>query len=578
VSLTRRLAGLEGLRPWGWLPHVLIGGLALPFVLRQNAWFEWTNTLWLLELQTAHVSAHGLPSFFIDGAGMYFYPAQLFYAGPMLSALAYPSIVFGAWPVFAAASAGAFAAASAGVAWTARNLGVSPRLAFIPGVLFAATPYTVSNLYGRGDWAELVAVSALAVALGAATSLLTDRARSRPAVVAALAVAVGAIAGTHNLTLLFSALLAPALAVALLPLLRGSGSELTARYGLVVAGAVLGLALCGAFLVPDVWLSGRTLINRYSNLLITEVNGFDRPGIIFDPLPGQPRGMTSTDLHTQTLVAALVWTLVVAAFAAGRRQLDRRTTAALTVLALTAIGLTLLIADPAWWLSFPAAVRAIQFPFRLVSYLALVTVLAIGVLLGGGRLARSRAAVAALLLVTVWQVGLAVHLAVTARALPTQFAQPESAVTASAPPIAFSPGQQQEFRFSVRDPVTAPTARARVARIGDDSPSEITLFGSQRAGSFVATEVIASPLIRFSGDVSVSGVTAGGEYVLHVNRSPWRAEVRPVCGACLGALTGDDPLALLAGRVLTVVAVLVLILLLAQAARLRRPRRQGVRA
>ena len=89
-------------RTWRWLPHALIGLLALPFIVRQNGWFEWTNPLWQPELQTAHVRAHGTPTSFMDVAGLLFYPQPIFYAGPLVGLLAYPSIVFGAWPVFAA--------------------------------------------------------------------------------------------------------------------------------------------------------------------------------------------------------------------------------------------------------------------------------------------------------------------------------------------------------------------------------------------------------------------------------------------------------------------------------------------
>lgn len=107
---------------------MLIALLALPFTVSQNSWYEWSNASWLLELQTAHVHAFGTPSYFTDAAGMLFYPQQLFYAGPLVSVLAYPAVVLGAWPVFAAVTALTFPAMSAGVSWTARNLGV-------PGVL-----------------------------------------------------------------------------------------------------------------------------------------------------------------------------------------------------------------------------------------------------------------------------------------------------------------------------------------------------------------------------------------------------------------------------------------------------------
>jgi hypothetical protein len=187
------------MKPWTWLPHLAVGLIALPFIVHQNAWHEWANALWLLDLQTAHVAAHGIPTYFINPRGggaagpvteQYFYPVFPFYGGTTFSLLAYPAVVFGTWPVFAASIAGAYIAASAGLSWTARNLGVASRLAVMPGVLFALTPYIVSNLYGKGAWTELVAVGALGVALGAATSLTSGRARNRPAMIAVLALAV----------------------------------------------------------------------------------------------------------------------------------------------------------------------------------------------------------------------------------------------------------------------------------------------------------------------------------------------------------------------------------------------------
>ena len=86
---------MRRLKLWAWAPHALVGALALPFILHQNSEFEWANVLWLLDLQTAHVMAHGVPTFFIDAPHMYFYPQQLFYAGPALSVMAYPSVLLG---------------------------------------------------------------------------------------------------------------------------------------------------------------------------------------------------------------------------------------------------------------------------------------------------------------------------------------------------------------------------------------------------------------------------------------------------------------------------------------------------
>jgi len=538
--------------------------MAVPFVVHQNSWYEWGNSLWLLELQTAHVSAHGLPTYFIDAPAQYFYPNFVFYGGPAYSLLAYPSVIFGAWPVFAATTLAAFVAASAGLSWTARNLGVPSRLAIVPGVLFALTPYLVSNLYGRGAWTELVAVGALGVALGAATSLTSGRSRNPPITIAALALAVAAIAGTHNITLLFSALLAPLIGLSLLPMLHGSPRELVRRHLLVAAGALTGVAICGVFLVPDIWLSGRTIASTVSTDFLEQLHGFDAFAVVFDPFLGQPHVAAATDLHTQTLLLPLLWLIVGTAIGAGRRSWGRPTMLALAVIGLSAAALATLITHPSWWLSFPSTLRAIQFPFRLVTYLALFTVLGVIALLATPAIRASRLAVTTLLLVCGWQVGLATDLALTAQARGARPFPTSSNVSTDSVPRAFEPGllQASQFRLVVDHPLSPPGPLASVAPLGGDTPREILLSGGQPPGSLVATNVVASPLIHISGQAVAIGATPGGFEVLRVDRratAPWHARVAPACGSCLRALTGGAPLALLAAKLTSLLGVLALL-------------------
>jgi hypothetical protein len=447
------------------------------------------------------------------------------------------------------------------MSWTARNLGVPPRLALVPGILFAVTPYTVSNLYGRGDWAELVAVGALAVAVGAATSVISGHSESELGGVAALAVSVAAIAGTHNLTLLLSALVAPVLAVALLPLVRAPAREVVRRYALVLSGALTGLALCGAFLIPDLWLSGRTVIAHNAAPLLTTARPWVGLDVIFDPLPGQPAWPIATDAHTQTLVVALVWCLGTAFVAAARGWLTRRIAGALLIIGSSAIGTTLLIVNPSWWLGLPRALTAIQFTYRLVTYLALLTVFAIAVLLAVPAVRRSRAAIVCLLAATAWQIGVAGYLALSARALGTKPAPTPSSVLATVLPAAYNPWQQTSYRLVSRDSIKSPGSLAGFTPVGDDTPPVFHLGGLQPAGSLVATQVVASPLIQVSGDASIVGVTPDGFEVLRVERSPWTATV-----------TESAPAPVLVGRIVSLIGAIVLAVLIAQSARRRRRR------
>jgi hypothetical protein len=543
-----------------------VGLIALPFILRQNSWYEWANALWLLDLQTAHVAAHGIPTYFIDAPQQYFYPNFVFYGGSAFSLLAYPAVLLGTWPVFAATTAAAFVAASAGLSWTARNLGVPSRLAVLPGVLFALTPYLVSDLYGRGAWTELIAVGALGVGLGAATSLTSGRSRNPAMTVAVLALAVAAIAGTHNITLLFSALLAPLLGLSLVPLIPGTRRQLVRRHLLVLAGAVTGVAICGVFLIPDVWLSSRTVASTIAASFLRQLNGFDSLAMVFDPFPGQPHPTAPTDLHTQTLFLPLVWLIAAAVITVRSRSLDRRSRLALGLIGLSSVALATLIVHPSWWLSFPTALQAIQFPFRLVTYLALFTVLGVIVLLASPAIQRNRPAIAALVLACGLQVGLAADLALTAKARGGEPhpAPTPSNVSATSVPTAFAPGlaQVSQFRLAVVHFLSPLGPLARVRPVGDDTPSEITLSGNQRVGSLVATNVVATPLIQVSGQASIAGTSLGGMEVLRVDsgggRTPWRAKVAPACSSCLRALTGNGPIALLLARLTSLVGVLAL--------------------
>jgi hypothetical protein len=554
------------LKSWRWLTHLAVGLIALPFIVHQNSWYEWANSLWLLDLQTAHVAAHGIPTYFIDAPNQYFYPNYVFYGGTAFSFLAYPAVVFGTWPVFAASTAGAFIAASAGLSWTARNLGVPSRLAVLPGVLFALTPYTVSNLYGRGAWTELLAVGALGVALGAATSLTSGRARNRPITIAVLAVAVAAIAGTHNITLLFSGLLAPLLVLALLPLLHGSRRELLHRHLLVLAGAVTGVAICGVFLIPDIWLSGRTVASEPEQLAwgLRQIRAFDSLRAIFDPLLGQPPGTVGSDLHTQTLVLPLVWLVVIGTIGVSWRWIDRRASTALALIGLIGAAITLLIAHPSWWLSFPSMLQAIQFPFRLVSFLGLLTALGIIALLATPKIQGNRLAVGVLLLITAWQAGLAIDLAVTSKARGEGPRPTPANISASVIPPAFRQKDfaAKQFRLVVKAPLFPTGGLASVEQIGDDTPSDVVLFGSQPSGSLVETSVVLSPLIRVTGQATLAGVSSEGFEVLRVNGggadSQWHARVAPACNSCLSALAGRAPIALLIGRLASLIGVLAL--------------------
>ena len=139
-----------------FLPPVFVAALLIPFAVRQNAWYEWENAYWFLQRQAEHVSAHGVPTYFLHTRDGPFYPFFAFYGGFTLGLLGYPAALFGAWPVFLASMAAAMVGGYLGIWWAALNLGLSRRLAVLPGLIYATTPYVVSDAYGRGASERLV--------------------------------------------------------------------------------------------------------------------------------------------------------------------------------------------------------------------------------------------------------------------------------------------------------------------------------------------------------------------------------------------------------------------------------------
>jgi hypothetical protein len=554
-------------------PPLLVGLLALPFVLRQNAWWEWTTAFWLLERQTDFVAAHGVPTLFLHTGSGAFDAFYVFYAGFTFSVLAYPAAVLGAWPVFAASCAGAMMAGYLGIWWTARNLGLSHRLAILPGLAFATTPYLLTELYGRGSWAELVGANAAAVLLGGLTALLWRPDRHRGRVLTALTAGGAVLAGTHNLSLLLATLVLPLVVGALLPLApRAAGVRGGARaLGTGLLAIAVGVGLTGAWLVPNLWLGPGTYVAsaKLSAATLQGGGGLVALSNVLSPWPRVPAGFSGS-IYAQISALALAWALAaLLTLAWTRRRAPGRAVAAGAALIATGSALLALVVHPSWWLSFPRLLQAVQSPVRLLPYLAMVVALAIVVALTALPAGRPRRVLTATLVGAVGVQGaIGVFIAVDTKAaatLPTAPLLRHGDVRADTEPPAFSaPRIAAQFQFRVLEHPRGPQPRKAVGlRLGDVATStDATMDGTGRAGERLATAVVWSPLVRLDGDVRTSGRTKLGNMVVTVTRTDfagrWRATVRPACGLlCLEALSGDAPWHMLAGRLLTLLSALI---------------------
>jgi hypothetical protein len=236
-------------------------------------------------------------------------------------------------------------------------------LAHAPAIVFVTSAYYISDPYGRGAWAEFIAVSALPLVLGASLRLVRGRWRVGP--VACLVAASVVFSGSHNITLLWGSTLA-VVALVVYWLASGRSRELPWRRMLAVAGVIaLGVGLNGWFLLPDVSYAHKTMVTGW---FISPKTSFNTFGVIFDPLRTVPSDQPwAPALYVQAPVLALIWGLLAAPIAWRERRLRAGLATALIVLA----GLLVLIMSSAAYELLPTVFREIQFAFRLQTYVAL---------------------------------------------------------------------------------------------------------------------------------------------------------------------------------------------------------------
>jgi hypothetical protein len=560
-----------------FLPPLLVAALLIPFAVRQNAWYEWENAYWFLQRQAAHVSAHGVPTLFLHTKDGSFYPFFLYYGGFTIGLLAYPAALFGAWPVFLASMVAAVVGGYLGIWWTALNLGLSRRLAVLPALIYATTPYVLSDAYGRGAWAELVGVNAVAVMLGGWTALLRSEARYPKRALVALVGTGAVLAGTHNVTLLMTAAVLPLIVLALLPYTVGGmeRAALLARLGRGVIAVVLGIGLTGAWLVPNLWLGPRTYISQVtlSHEGFIATAPFVRLTNVLSPWPVVPTEFKDVMwIYAQGPVLAIAWVLVALAITlvASRRGegVSRGVVASSVGLAALGIALLELVTHPRWWPSLPRLVQTVQMPMRLLPFLAIITAVAVAVLVAGlGRrqergtlIAWLVAAVAAQALIAIYVVASG-QPGVTLTAVPVRHGE----VDVHGEPSPFSgPGEIVPVQFRVLHKrqgdqrTVASVATELDSRLTSDAG---TLRARAKVGDRIATDIVASPLVRIAGDVRVAGRTDKGLTLLEVTRTDARgvftATVQAQCALCLS--TAGSGWQLRVGRLMTLLSFALLL-------------------
>jgi hypothetical protein len=328
---------------------------------------DFINAIWLANYQQHVISAHLHPTLFLHTRQIgVFDPLFTFYGGTLFALTGALAVVLGGSTIaaFEIVTLAAIAAAYGGLFWLARQLGVRGALAHAPAIVLLTSAYYVTNLYGRGAWAEFMAVSALPLVLAASLRLLRGRWRAGPVV--CLVAATALFSGSHNITLLWGSTVA-LVALACYWLLSGRARELPwRRIGATAALIALGVGLNGWFLLPDVSYAHDTLVTSYFTPL-SETGFFNSFGVIFDPLRTVPRESTTPALYVQVPVLALAWGLLAVPIYWRERSLRAGLATALIVLG----GVAVLIMSSGAWSLLPGFFRQIQFAYRLQTYMTL---------------------------------------------------------------------------------------------------------------------------------------------------------------------------------------------------------------
>ena len=332
---------------------------------------DFTSDMWFAGYQQHMISAHLHPTLFLQTQEGVFYPLFAFYGGALFTITGALAVALGGSTVlaFEVATLAAMAAAYGGIFWIARQLGVRGVIAHAPALVFVTSAYYVTDLYGRGAWAEFMGVSALPLVLAAALRLVRGRWRIGPVI--CLVAATVVFSGSHNITLLWGSTLAVVVLV-VYGLLNVRSGELPWRRMLATAGLIaLGVGLNGWFLLPDVRFGYDTIISGEPQVFgaAKSVNTF---GVIFDPLRTVPAAISTRGLYVQAPVLALIWGLLAAPLAWRYRRMRAGVVTALIVLA----GLLVLIMYPGApfsgvWSLLPSAFQQVQFAYRLQTYVAL---------------------------------------------------------------------------------------------------------------------------------------------------------------------------------------------------------------
>jgi hypothetical protein len=277
-------------------------------------------------------------------------------------------------------------------------------------VVYVTGAYFVSDMVGRGDFAEFMAIAAIPFLLAAGRAALTTESL-RAGHVLALVLATFVFTGSHNITLLWGAVFV--VLVGLVVLFAFASTDLPAvpwrRVAGVIGGAAIGVGLNAWFLFADLAYGLDTAAAAKNAAGISNAARV-QPGLLLNPLRTSPleNSPFNRDLRVTLPWLFALWVIAAVGLVWHRRDtVAKRLVGGLGALAVVYLGLIL----SAWpWRFMPHVLYNVQFRWRLQAYVLLATALLVMVVLTwpeSGRRRAARAVSAALVVIVVFNVAMA---------------------------------------------------------------------------------------------------------------------------------------------------------------------------
>jgi hypothetical protein len=365
-------------RTAGWIPASVIGLLFLPMgITRRSFGSDWTLHLWALRQQQWNIEAMGHPGLFLSARPLgAFYPLFAFTGSGIYSVGGYLAVALGPIVAYKLLNLAGLCLAYGGFTWLAVQFGLRGWRSQIPGAVFVTGAYVITDMVGRGDFAEFIALASIPFVIAAITAYLKELQvgpRHRLAVV----LGVFVLSGSHNITLLWGAtFVALSAVVGLLGWASTWPRPLPwKRIAQLIGLGAVGGGLNAWYLFPDVAYGFDTLVGSVSKMT-RPGTVFVHPALLLNPLRPTDHSPSIVHFFAQNIRLSFpclifAWTVVVVIVLWRKNGwVARRLFLGLLVLT---VAFAALVMNSQLWSWLPRIYWNTQFTWRLDGYVLLGT-------------------------------------------------------------------------------------------------------------------------------------------------------------------------------------------------------------